>query len=376
LEWLTRVFDFLKRRGDDANDALYRLRQSRYADARETIFDVHSSPLLLGEAAGAGAVSAVVGVRLQGRVLTADQHHAALEVLPAQPVDDQISVLLTDESPWALVKRSVCDVRRVPEAPGEQVTQLLVGESVRVLDTQGAWSLVRAERDGYIGWTRTTALQAGDRKVVRAYHKSANVLVQVGLARSFDRPATGAQHVGMLPFGVTLPMIEERRGWAALRLPDDRVWWVKETDVLPLTNRPTPNAAGIAFTLDRIKPFVGIPYMWGGRSPYGYDCSGLAQTFWAFMGVHIPRDADQQFRAGKLVKGTPRPGDLLFFGGDDSNLADARHGRITHVAISLGGDDLIHANGGSWNIAYNSLNPASPIYRADLRESLVGVRRY
>jgi hypothetical protein len=66
----------------------------------------------------------------------------------------------------------------------------------------------------------------------------------------------------------------------------------------------------------------------------------------------------------------------LFFGGDDSNLRDTRHQRITHVAISLGGDELFHANGGTWNIAHNSLNPASPAYRADLRESLVGVRRY
>jgi cell wall-associated NlpC family hydrolase len=182
--------------------------------------------------------------------------------------------------------------------------------------------------------------------------------------------------VGKLPFGIALPAIEMQRGWAAICLPHDRVWWVKESDLLLITDRPRPNAAGIAFTLDLVKPFVGTPYLWGGRSPYGYDCSGLAQTFWGFMGVPIPRDADQQFRAGKIVKGKPRPGDLLFFGGDDSDLVDARHQRITHVAISLGGDDLIHANGGSWNIAYNSLDPASPIYRADLHKSFAGARRY
>ena len=313
---------------------------------------------------------------MTGRVLIEEQHHTVLNALPAKLVDDQINVLLTDESPWALVKRSVSDVRRVPDGLGEQITQLLVGESVRILEDRSYWSLVRAERDGYIGWTRTAAMYVCDRKAVRAYQKSANVLVQAVLARSFDRPSTRAQQVGTLPFGVALPLIETRRSWAAIRLPDDRVWWVKDSDVLPLADRPKPNTAGVAFTLDLIKPFVGTPYLWGGRSPYGYDCSGLAQTFWGFMGVRIPRDADQQFRAGKIVKGTPRPGDLLFFGGDDSDLSDARHQRITHVVISLGGDDLIHANGGSWNIATNSLNPASPIYRADLRESLVGARRY
>ncbi len=373
LEWLTRVLDFLERRGDVANDALYRLRRARYADARETIFDVRATPSpSQGEGWGEGA-------RLSGRVLTSEQHvqlRAALASLPVSLIDDQIEVLLTDATPWALVKRSVSDVRRTHDGLSEQVTQILVGEAVRVLEDRGFWRLIRAERDGYIGWTRAAALQLSDRKGVRAYQKSANVLVQVGLARAFDRPSRKTPHVGTLPFGVALPMIETRRGWAAIRLPDDRVYWVKETDLLPLTDRPKPNAAGIAFTLDLIKPFIGTPYMWGGRSPYGYDCSGLAQAFWSFMGVQIPRDADQQFHVGKIVKGRPRPGDLLFFGGDDSDLRDTRHQSITHVVISLGGDEIFHANGGTWNIACNSLNPASPIYRADLRKSLVGVRRY
>ena len=225
LEWLARVFDFLKRRGDEANDALYRLRRARYADTRETIFDVHCSPL----PAGRGLPSWGVGVRLTGRVLTDEQHQAALAALPAQPAADQINVLLTDDTPWALVKRSVSDVRRVPDGLGEQVTQLLVGESVRVLEDRGYWSLVRAERDGYIGWTRTAALQP-----LRS--QSGARLSEVGQRAGEGWPWRGRsnghrpkrQEVGELPFGVALPMIETRRGWAAIRLPDDRVWWVKD----------------------------------------------------------------------------------------------------------------------------------------------------
>lgn len=366
LEWLARVLDFLERRGEVANDALYRLRRARYADARSTLFDVRAAP----------APARDEGMKLTGRVLTPEQHQAVLAALPAEPVTDEIKVLLNDEAPWALVRRGVSDVRRTHDTLAEQTTQILLGETVRVLEDRGFWSLVRVEHDGYIGWTRTQALQLRDRKSVRAYQKSANVLVKVGQARAFDRPAGATPQVGALPFGVRLPMIETRRGWAAIRLPDDRVCWVKEADLLPLADRPKPNAAGIAFTLDLFKPFVGTPYAWGGRSSYGYDCSGLTQAFWDFMGVSIPRDADQQFRAGKIVKGKPRPGDLLFFGGDDSSLRDTRHQRITHVAICLGGDEIFHANGSTWNIAYNSLNPASPICRADLRKSLVGVRRY
>ncbi len=364
LEWLARVLDFLDRRGDDANEALYRLRAAQYADTRETVFDVRVTP------------SSGEGPSLIGSTLTADQHQAALAVLPVEPVEDRVKVLLTEDSPWALVARSVSDMRRVPDGLAEQVSQLLVGEAVRVLEDRGYWMLVRSERDGYIGWIRASALRVCDRKTVRAYQKAANALVQIGLAHAFERPSAQADEVGKLPFGAALPIAENKRGFAAVRLPDDRVWWVRESNLLPLSERPRHNAKGIAYTLDLIRRFIGTPYQWGGCSPFGYDCSGLAQAFYAFMGVKIPRDADQQFSAGKLIDGTPRPGDLLFFGGDDDDLENARYQRITHVAVSLGGDEMIHANGGSWNIAYNSLHPDSPIYRADLRESFVGARRF
>ena len=125
-------------------------------------------------------------------------------------------------------------------------------------------------------------------------------------------------------------------------------------------------------TLALVRRFIGVPYLWGGRTPFGFDCSGLAQAFYGFMGVNIPRDADQQFQAGAPVVGAPQPGDLLYFG---ESREDARR-PITHVAISLGGDEMIHANGAAWGVSYNSLNPDSPLYRAWLRENLVGVKRF
>ena len=67
-------------------------------------------------------------------------------------------MLLTDDTPWALIKRSVADVRRTGDGLAEQITQVLIGEAVRVLEDRGYWSLVRVERDGYIGWTRTAAV--------------------------------------------------------------------------------------------------------------------------------------------------------------------------------------------------------------------------
>jgi cell wall-associated NlpC family hydrolase len=94
-----------------------------------------------------------------------------------------------------------------------------------------------------------------------------------------------------------------------------------------------------------------------------------------FLGLHAPRDADQQFQAGVPVEETPLPGDLLFFG-ESGERRSLRFANITHVAISLGGTEFIHANGAAWGVSYNSLEPGSPRYRAWLHDHLVGVRRF
>ncbi|MBP7688439.1 MAG: alpha/beta fold hydrolase [Thermoflexales bacterium] len=364
LDWLKRVFDFLERRGDDVNDALYRLKEQRYSDNRTTIFEVHFSSLPVGERPG-----------VRGAVLTPDQRRAARKLLPKGSAD-HIRVLLNDDTPWALVNRSVADVRREPRSSAEQMTQLLIGEAVRVLDTHDNWRLIRCEADGYIGWSRARALHICDAVAVTQYQSAAKWLIAAPLAAAYDRPSRSAAMIGQLPFGARLPIVEETPNFIWLRLPDGRVWWVARGDGLPKAQHPKPTKTGIAATLDRVGRFVGTPYLWGGRSPFGYDCSGLAQAFYHFMGVSIPRDADQQFTVGQPVDSTPQPGDLLYFSDDDDDLLDPRHANITHVALSRGGDEMIHANGTTWNIAYNSLDPASPIYNAWLKEHLVGIRRF
>ena len=360
FEWVTRVFDFLARRGDEANDALYRFRRAQY-DSRVTVFDVK-------------ATQNENGITLAGEVLTRAQEQSALSVVSGAL--SQLKILVNGAPPHAMIMRAVADVRRGKSSLSERLTQAKLGEIVRVLEEHDDWARVQCEHDGYIGWTQAVTLLRAEEKILREYAGSCNVLVQGELVRAYD-DAERTNVVAKLPFAVALPRIEQRGEMAAVRLPDQRIVWVAngaQDNLLPIAKRPRADANGIAYTLNLIRQFVGVPYLWGGRTPFGFDCSGLAQTFYGFLGVAIPRDADQQFRTGMVVEGMSAPGDLVFFG-EASALSDA-YERITHVAISLGGDEFIHANGAARGISYNSFNPAASNYRVWLCEHHIGTRRF
>jgi hypothetical protein len=277
----------------------------------------------------------------------------------------------------------VTDLRREPSNRAERVSQALLGEAVQILEDQGDWSRIRLEKDGYLAWIHTAALHRCSREEIGAYRGECNHLVKVDLADVYHQPvvsggAKGRDEAGKLPFGTAVRAIERRNEAVGISLPDCRLVWISDTDLIPLGERPRPDSDGIAHALARFRRFVGVPYLWGGRTPFGFDCSGLAQAFWGYLGVHLPRDADQQFQAGFPVDGLPQPGDLLFFGepGEPGMATRAGGRNITHMAISLGGWEILHANGTTWSVAYNSLDPDSPRYRPWLRDHLQGVRRF
>ena len=376
LEWVRKVLDFLGRRGDEANETLYRLKQDRFLDERETIFEVHAESFIAEDAEV---------VRLSGQVLTETERRAAVECLGQSRVRrveaESVRVLLHPQTPWALARRGVADLRREPHSVSDRVSQVRFGEAVRILQEGEEYTWVRMEKDGYMGWVHRKALQPASEEGVWAYQRSWNAVVMAERAVVYAdelrvKGAEAREPISKLPFGVLVCVVEQDEAWSALQTPEGSRVWVRSGDLLPLALRPKPDAEGIAYTLGLLRCLVGIPYLWGGRSSFGYDCSGLSQAFYNFMDVGIPRDADQQCRAGILVEGEPEAGDLLFFGKAGVGRADARYHNVTHVAISLGGADFIHASGGSVGITINSLDPHSSVYNAYLQENLLAVRRF
>jgi gamma-D-glutamyl-L-lysine dipeptidyl-peptidase len=360
IEWLEKVTSFWNRRGSYVGEALHHHRMAKYADERDGTFEV-------------GCVEG----NLTGTVQTEVMRDEIVEItgLPA----DNLRVLLTPETPWALVKRPVDDLRRKPGLLEELVNQARLGEAARILEEGPEWSRIRLEHDGYIGWIHAKGIHPCTGEEARAWKSACNAMVVASLAEARDEKGVVIQK---LAFATRIPVVRREGETSWVRLPDGRLLSVDSSDLLPLEMAPACDGPGIQKTLGLVRGFAGIPYRWGGRTPYGFDCSGLAGTFYAFMGVDIPRDADQQFAAGTPVE-SPESGDLVFFGElpeEDIPGPDAkgyvRHAFITHVGISLGGQDLIHANGAFWGISYGSLDPAGPASDQWLRENYRGARRF
>lgn len=116
---------------------------------------------------------------------------------------------------------------------------------------------------------------------------------------------------------------------------------------LPTTEHKSYFADGRGI-INLAQQFLGVPYVWGGSSPNGFDCSGFVQYVYAQRGIHLPRTADIQITAGRPVaKSELQPGDLVFFASDYVN--------ISHVGIYVGNGQMIHASSGEGMIAYDSL---------------------
>jgi cell wall-associated NlpC family hydrolase len=256
---------------------------------------------------------------------------------------------------FAVVSLPVLDLRRLPDHRSELVSQLLQGEAVRVLGAAGggAWLRVRSLEDGYRGWARAWGLVLGeDGWLARARHRISALWTQATADTSGGPTITTLLWRGRVA-------LEARRGGKALVLvPGGRRGWLPAAHVAPAGRREP--------LVPRARRLLGIPYLWGGRTVQGFDCSGLSQQLLAARGLALPRDAHQQWKACRPLRDgdRPRAGDLIFFG---------RPGRrLTHVGVGLGGGTFVHSMG--W-VRLSSANPRNRLFDKELMGWSRGWRR-
>lgn len=244
------------------------------------------------------------------------------------------SVPLFAKSSMHVVVVPVANLYSGPSDQKDVVSQAIYGSNVKLLVARGEWSRIQTD-DRYKGWTPSRYLrliQHGD-----GYATSGKTVQVESLFANLYRETDVTRHkpVITIPFDSRLEMIAEGtgndEGWLRVRLPDMRTAWVQTSDVVS-----DPQPLTIPESIELAKRFLGLPYLWGGRSSFGFDCSGFTQMLVRSRGVNMPRDADQQAVWSGVVavdRKDLQPGDLLFFG------SSVKH--VTHTGMYIGDGQFI-----------------------------------
>lgn len=239
---------------------------------------------------------------------------------------------MTPRATHGVVTLAAADLRSQRDHRSELVSQLLLGEIVRLLaGPRTGWWRVENTADGYRGWVKDWALVPAAAARAARWRALARTRIEAPLAQIQAHPGAGSA-VSPAFFGGRVIAGRARAGFRQVELPDGRRGFLAAS-ALRDDHKAAPDLVA------RVRSVLGGPYLWGGRTPAGYDCSGFVQQVLAEQGVPLPRDAHEQFRAcRRLGSGEDaRVGDLVFF------RASGR--RMQHVGIGLGGGYYAHARG-------------------------------
>jgi gamma-D-glutamyl-L-lysine dipeptidyl-peptidase len=232
-----------------------------------------------------------------------------------------------------VVTRPVANMYSKPALETGVVSQAIHGANITIVERKAGWARVRTA-DDYAGWMPAASFREY-RDGENPYAASGAAFVESLFANVYREPdATRREPLLTLPFeaAVEVARSDDAR-WLRARLADGRQAWIQRGDVTFDRPRMSPGAL-----TEFSRRFLGLPYLWGGTSTFGYDCSGFTQMLCRRRGVLLPRDAQPQAAWSGMIpvaRGDVEPGDLLYFGSSPD--------KITHTGMYIGNGEFINA---------------------------------
>ena len=277
---------------------------------------------------------------------------------------------------FAVAKNSVINIRSEPKHSAELGTQGLLGMSLKVLDQKGDFYRIQTP-DMYISWVDRGGIQLLNKAEMDTWNQAKKVLFTKNFGYVFADKKDETTIISDITLGGILEYISEDDTFYEVKYPDNRTGFIKKEEAV-IYDSWLENLVSSKENIEAVaKNFGGFPYLWGGTSSKGMDCSGFTKMVYLLNGLVIPRDASQQINAGKTVDATLKfegleKGDLLFFG---TKATSDKKQRVTHVGIWLGNDtmEFIHSAG---NVHLSSMDATQPNYDEFNKNRYLGSKRY
>lgn len=324
------------------------VRQQYAPDKRVAIFQVEadSAGTLKGKTNLPEARQTLLTKFQQQGIRVVDQ----IQVLPAPVLGEQI---------YGIVNVSVANLRSQPRDAAELATQALLGMPLQIWDKERGWYLAQTS-DQYIAWVDFGGFQRVTKADFDRWQQADKVIYTQPFGFCYSQPDRDSQTVSDLVAGDLLVLEKEDKKFYQVRYPDGRPGYIPRNEAQAYDRwkaaaRPTEESL-----IKTAKGLMGIPYLWGGTSVKGMDCSGFTKTVYRLNGLELSRDASQQVQQGTLIETQQgdfsqlRPGDLLFFG---EATTPAKPERVVHVGMWIGNNEFIHASG---KIRVSSFSSTAP----------------
>ncbi len=277
---------------------------------------------------------------------------------------------------YAIARNSVINIRSKPKHSAELGTQGLLGMLLKVLDKKGDFYRIQTP-DNYISWVDKGGITRVNKEDLDNWHLRKKIIFIKNFGYVYADKSENSDIISDITLGGILRFTGLDHNFFEVEYPDKRKGFVKIEEALHYDswienlNPSEENIEKIAKSMD------GFPYLWGGTSSKGMDCSGFTKMVYLMNGFVIPRDASQQINAGKTVDENLNftdleKGDLLFFG---TKATPEKKRRVVHVGIWLGNNkmEFIHASG---NVHLSSMDATQPNYDEFNKNRYLGSKRY